>query len=44
MPIVVVIEIKDTGETTTDPHPPLESWGPADYNRPDAEIRSVMGQ
>ncbi len=43
MPIMVVIEIKDTDEITTDPHPPLEPWGPADYNRLDAEIRSVMG-
>ncbi|MFE7723510.1 Ca2+-dependent phosphoinositide-specific phospholipase C [Nocardia rhizosphaerihabitans] len=43
MPIMVVIEIKDTDEITTDPHPPLEQWGPADYNRLDAEIRSVMG-
>lgn len=45
LPFMVVVEIKDIDVMNTDPHPPLSPWGGpgGDYNRLDAEIRSVVG-
>lgn len=43
MPIMIVVEIKDTDVMNTDPRPPLTTWTVNDYNKLDAEIRSVLG-
>ncbi|RVW07223.1 hypothetical protein EGT67_21925 [Prescottella agglutinans] len=43
LPLMIVVEIKDIDVMNTDPRPPLTPWGPEDYNRLDAEIRSVLG-
>ncbi|GAB3203531.1 Ca2+-dependent phosphoinositide-specific phospholipase C [Nocardia tengchongensis] len=41
-PIMVFTEFKDVDFLGTAPHPPIQQWGPADYNRVDAEVRSVL--
>lgn len=42
MPIMVFVEIKDVDFFDTATNPPLEPWGPAEYDGLDAEIRSVL--
>lgn len=41
-PIMIFTEFKDIDFFGTDPHPPTPQWGPADYDRLDAEVRSVF--
>ncbi|MFE3290501.1 Ca2+-dependent phosphoinositide-specific phospholipase C [Rhodococcus sp. NPDC059234] len=42
VPLMVFVEFKDIDILQTDPKPPMAQWGPADYDRVDAEIRSVL--
>lgn len=41
-PIMVFVEFKDIDPFKTYPNPPMPQWGPADYDRVDAEVRSVL--
>ncbi|GAB2644190.1 Ca2+-dependent phosphoinositide-specific phospholipase C [Prescottella soli] len=42
VPIMVFVEFKDIDILGTYPNPPMPQWGPADYDRVDAEVRSVL--
>lgn len=42
LPIMVFVEFKDIDILRTYPNPPMPQWGPADYDRVDAEVRSVL--
>lgn len=44
LPLMVFVEFKDIDLLHTDPNPPMPQWGPADYDRVDAEIRSVFAE